>query len=70
LPKGAASSAPTFALADVVRAFKSTSTLAVNRSLGRAGPLWQRNYYEHVIRDVRELEASRDYVIHNPETVL
>jgi REP element-mobilizing transposase RayT len=63
--KGAASSAPT--LGDVVRAFKSISAIHVNRLLMRAGrPLWQRNYFEHVIRDEDELNHLREYVANNP----
>lgn len=31
-----------------------------------AGRLWQRGYYEHVIRDERELEYVRRYVVDNP----
>ena len=62
--KGAASSAPT--LGDVVRAFKSLSAIRVNRLLRRFGPLWQRNYYEHVIRNERELDKIRKYIATNP----
>ena len=28
--------------------------------------LWQRNYYEHVIRDENELNRIREYIINNP----
>ncbi len=28
--------------------------------------LWQRNYYEHVIRNERDLQAIYDYIIANP----
>jgi putative transposase len=28
--------------------------------------LWQRNYYEHIIRNERELEATRAYIRENP----
>jgi putative transposase len=63
--KGAASSAPT--LGHVIRAFKSISAIEANRASGRVGqPLWQRNYYEHVIRDEDELNAVRQYVRENP----
>jgi putative transposase len=73
-PPGAASGAPTDdvapggpTLGDIMRAFKSISAIAVNRHLGRRGqPLWQRNYYEHIIRDEEELNRIRDYIIHNP----
>jgi putative transposase len=30
------------------------------------GKLWQRNYYEHIIRDDRELNAIREYIRYNP----
>jgi len=40
-------------------------------SNNRAGPpfvgrLWQRNDYEHIIRDARELERIREYILNNP----
>jgi hypothetical protein len=28
--------------------------------------LWQRNYYEHVIRDEEELNRIQQYIIDNP----
>ncbi len=63
--KGAASGAPT--LANVIRAFKSISAIQVNRVLSRHGqPFWQRNYYEHIIRDEHELNRIREYVQNNP----
>ena len=30
-------------------------------------PVWQRNYYEHVIRNEKALEKIREYIINNPE---
>jgi REP element-mobilizing transposase RayT len=57
--------APT--LDQIVGAFKSISAAQVNRLLSRTGqPLWQRNYYERVIRNESELHGLRDYIIHNP----
>ena len=65
-PTGAASSAPT--LGQVVRAFKSCSAITVNRHLHRSGrPLWQRNYFERIIRNDRELNAIRQYIRDNPK---
>ena len=61
---GAASSAPT--LGDLIRAFKSPSAFRVNRLLMRSGSLWQRNYYEHVIRSDREMDRIREYIATNP----
>lgn len=62
---GAASRAPT--LPDVVRAFKSISTIRVNRALERTGlRLWQRGYYGPVVRDEEELNRLRRYIADNP----
>ena len=30
------------------------------------GKLWQRNYYEHIIRDETVLEKIRLYIVNNP----
>ncbi len=63
--RGAASGAPT--LGDVIRTFNSISAIRMNRRLSRTGPpVWQRNYYEHIIRDERNLKAIRHYIRMNP----
>ena len=52
----------------VLRAFKSLSAIAANRALGRSGwPLWQRNYYDKIIRDDRMLHNARHYILDNPK---
>jgi REP element-mobilizing transposase RayT len=28
--------------------------------------LWQRNYYEHIVRDENELHRIRKYIVDNP----
>ena len=54
------------ALHDIVRAFKSTSAVAITKLVGRTGtPVWQRGYYERVIRNEQELAAVRQYVRFN-----
>lgn len=63
--KGAASGAPT--LGAIIRAFKSLSAIGVNRFLDRQGqPLWQRNYFERVLRGQAELDVARRYILENP----
>ena len=47
----------------VVRSYKSSATRHIN--LLRAAPctpVWLRNYYEHVVRNERELAAIREYI--------
>jgi REP element-mobilizing transposase RayT len=51
----------------IVRAFKSAVTKRINDRCGTAGaPVWQRNYYEHVIRTEESLERIREYILTNP----
>jgi REP element-mobilizing transposase RayT len=51
----------------IMRAFKSASTKNINEIRNTPGtPVWQRNYYEHVIRDDEELKAIRQYILSNP----
>ncbi len=47
--------------------FKSITTKCINIQRNTPGiSLWQRNYYEHIIRDERELNKIRRYSINNP----
>lgn len=40
----------------------------INIQLKRSGnPVWQRNYYERVIRNEDELTRTRQYIIDNPK---
>ncbi len=72
LRRGASRSAPTGVakrkpLGRLVGAFKTVSTKRINEIRGTLGvPVWQRNYYERVIRNGEELNRVRQYIIDNP----
>lgn len=52
----------------IVRLFKSTTTKQINQlHQTPMQPLWQRNYYEHIIRNEVELNRIRQYIIDNPK---
>ncbi len=54
-------------LSTMIRSFKSAVTKQVNQRRKTPGaPVWQRNYYEHVIRDEEELNRVRQYILDNP----
>ncbi len=59
-------------LGDVVGAFKSLATVGyidgvkTNGWPGFRGRLWQRNYYEHIVRDETALNRLRRYIEENP----
>ena len=50
-----------------VGGFKSVVTTRINHLRGTPGvPVWQRNYYEHIIRDEESLNRIRQYIADNP----
>jgi REP element-mobilizing transposase RayT len=53
-------------LAVVVHSWKSFSAKQANRILGSKGAFWQREYYDHLIRDEEEFERAVRYVAENP----
>ena len=62
--------APT--LGDMVGAFESITTVEYIRGVKQNewqrfdGKLWQRNYWEHIIRDENEYNRIAQYIIDNP----
>jgi len=47
--------------------FKMNSAKQINQLRATPGqPVWQRNYYEHVIRNEIDLEETREYIQNNP----
>jgi len=57
---------PSVTLARVVRTFKSIARLQVKQQIGRALPLWQRGYFEHIVRSGKALRAIQRYIWENP----
>ena len=54
-------------LSTIARSFKSAVSKRVREELGTANlPVWQRNYFEHVIRDEDSLNKIRNYIWENP----
>lgn len=50
----------------IIGQFKSVTTKQINRLRNTSGtPVWQRNYYEHIIRNDGELNRIREYIINN-----
>ena len=56
-------------ISSFVAGFKSAVTKRINemREIPKA-LVWQRNYYEHIIRNEKSLKKIREYVIYNPQT--
>ncbi|WP_267965293.1 transposase [Testudinibacter sp. TR-2022] len=50
----------------IIRGYKSAVTRKLAPFLG--DKIWQRNYYEHIIRDEKSYEQIAEYIQHNPFT--
>lgn len=59
---------PGHELRAILQSWKSFTANLINKSLGRTGPLWQVEYFDHLIRDADELEHSIRYVLENPHS--
>jgi len=66
---GDARPAPT--ISDIICSFKSQCVIdnlkrLKENNLNEIGKIWQRNYFEHIIRNDNELEKIRTYIVNNP----
>ena len=54
-------------LGQLIGAFKTRTARQNNLILGASGQmLWQRNFFERIIRNDRELQRARQYIANNP----
>jgi putative transposase len=59
--------APSGSLGAIIGNYKSVTTRRINQIRKTPGIMvWQRNYYEHIIRTERAMKAIRRYIINNP----
>lgn len=72
LRRGIARNAPTFgnvtagSLSCVIRSYKSECTKQIHQIIDNSElPIWQRNYYEHIIRNERDYWAIKQYIADN-----
>ncbi|HEX6777965.1 MAG TPA: transposase, partial [Ktedonobacterales bacterium] len=53
-------------LVNILHSWKSFTALEANRLLGSKGDFWQREYYDHFIRDEQDFQRLVEYVVNNP----
>ena len=56
-----------FSLPDILHSIKRHSASAANRMLGRKGAFWQKETYDHIIRDADDYWNQRAYILRNPK---
>ena len=54
-------------IGSLVAGFKSSVTTRINQHRGTPrAPVWQRSYYEHIIRDEKSYVQIAEYIMNNP----
>ena len=57
---------PQIDLASILHSWKSFTAKKINGLLGCTGEFWQREYYDHLVRNEGDLERVVRYVAQNP----
>ncbi len=55
-----------YSLVEILQGIKSASAHSLNRVLGRSGPVWQEESFDHVLRSVESFEKKVEYIRQNP----
>lgn len=56
-----------FRLEDIIHTWKRFTAREINKVIGRAGVLWQAEYWDRLIRSQKHLDWTRKYIQKNPE---
>jgi REP element-mobilizing transposase RayT len=56
-----------YTLPGIMHSWKSFSAKEANKILSRSGEFWQREYYDHLIRDEADFQRAVQYVLDNPK---
>jgi REP element-mobilizing transposase RayT len=54
-------------IANILHSWKSFSSNRLQEILGTSGVFWDREYYDRIVRDERDLADTVEYVLRNPE---
>jgi REP element-mobilizing transposase RayT len=54
-------------LSNIIGAFKTTAATGINKLRGQIGaPVWQKSFYDRIVRNEQDLELIYRYILHNP----
>ncbi len=57
---------PSRDLTGILHSIKSFSAKEINRALGRRGKVWQKESFDHIVRNAESFERFRTYIKRNP----
>jgi len=53
-------------LSSIIRGFKGAVKYSIKKNLKRHDFAWQRSFYDHIIRNEKDLQSCWDYILNNP----
>jgi len=57
-------------LSKIINGYKNMVTKEIRNNFGEKSFVWQRSFYDEIIRDEKSLERIRKYIIGNPKNFL
>ena len=57
-------------LEEIVQSWKRFVAREINKLRGKSGSLWQREYWDRLIRTQRQFDWTKNYIMKNPERLL
>ena len=57
-----------YELSDILHSIKRHSAAEANKALGRSGEFWQKESYDHILRDSDDYWNQRSYILRNPKS--
>jgi REP element-mobilizing transposase RayT len=55
-----------YSLPEIMKAIKGSAAWRINHMLNRSGPVWQEEFFDHVLRSNESLMGKVDYICGNP----
>jgi REP element-mobilizing transposase RayT len=54
-----------YPLVDILQCLKSVTARRINKVMGKTGPVWEEESFDHVLRSDESLEEKREYIRRN-----
>jgi len=55
-----------FGLAEIIHGIKSSAAHSINKVLNRRGHVWQREFFDHLLRSDEKIREKVEYISQNP----
>jgi REP element-mobilizing transposase RayT len=56
----------TYGLAEIMQGIKGASARSINKALGREGKVWQKEYFDRILRSYEHAQSKVQYICENP----